>query len=58
MTGPTPLSLAFRISTYSTLMIACLTLGYSEWDLVPESIAFTPVVVLSLIVSFPFEGRI
>ena len=52
------LSLAFRISTYATLMIACFTLGYSEWDLVPESIAFTAIVVLSLIVSFVFEGRI
>ncbi len=58
MTAPTRLSLPFRIGTYSTLMIACLTLGYSEWDLVPESIAFTAVVALSLVVSFAFEGRI
>ncbi len=58
MNAPPRLSLAFRISTYFTLLIACLTLGYSEWDLVPESIAFTAVVVVTLIVSFAFEGRI
>ncbi len=52
-----PLSFQFRISTYFTLLVACLTLGYSEWDLVPESILFTVAVVISLIVSFFLEGR-
>ena len=54
---PPPLSLPFRIATYYTLLMACLALGYSEWDLVPESIAFTAVVVISLIVSFFLEGK-
>ena len=53
-----PPSMPFRISTYLTLLVACLALGYSEWDLVPESIIFTAVVVVSLIVSFFLEGRI
>ena len=37
MIAPPP-SMPFRISTYVTLLVACLALGYSEWDLVPESI--------------------
>ena len=52
-----PPSLPFRISTYFTLLVACLSLGYSEWDLVPESILFTVAVVISLIASFFLEGR-
>ena len=58
MTPPPPLSLPFRIATYSTLLLACVALGYSEYDLVPESIAFMAVVVLSLIASFFLEGRL
>lgn len=57
MTAP-GLGLSFRISTYSTLLIACLALGYSEYDLVPESMAFTAVVVVSLVISFVLEGRV
>lgn len=58
MTPPPPLSLPFRIATYSTLLLACVALGYSEYDLVPESIAFMAVVILSLIASFFLEGRV
>ena len=58
MTAAPPLSLPFRISTYSTLLVACVSLGYSEYDLVPESIVFTAVVVVSLVVSFHLEGRV
>ena len=58
MTPPPQLSLPFRIATYSTLLLASVALGYSEYDLVPESIAFMAVVVLSLIASFLLEGRL
>jgi len=58
VTTPPPLSLPFRIATYSTLLLACVALGYSEYDLVPESIAFMVVVVVSLIASFFLEGRL
>ena len=48
---------AFRLSTYLSLGLACLALGYAEWDLVPEAAAFTVLVVISLVASFYLEGR-
>ena len=58
MTAPPPPTLLFRISTYFTLLAACLALGYSEYDLVPESLAFLALVVVSLAASFFLEGRV
>lgn len=52
---PTPN--AFQLSTYLTLGLACLCLGYAEWDFLPEVTVFTAVVIVLLGVSFWAEGR-
>jgi protein-glutamine gamma-glutamyltransferase len=36
-----PTDFAFRLSTYLSLGLACLRLGYPEWDLLPEVAGFT-----------------
>jgi hypothetical protein len=53
-----PTEFAFRVSTYLTLALACACLGYAEWDLLPEVTGFMGVVLVLLIVSFKYEGRI
>ncbi len=52
-----PSDFAFRLCTYVTLGLSCLTLGYSEWDLLPEVTFFTALVIVLLAVSFLVEGR-
>lgn len=52
-----PTDATFRFSTYLALGLACLCLGYSEWDLLPEVTALTALVVVLLGVSYWMEGR-
>ncbi len=52
-----PTDFSFRFSTYLTLGLACLCLGYGEWDLLPEVSLFAGVVVGTLIVSFRTGSR-
>ena len=47
-----PSDFAFRLSTYLTLALSCVCLGYSEWDLLPESGVLAVVVLVLLAVSF------
>ena len=47
----------FRLSTYAALISACVCLGYSEWDLLPEAAVFAALVVALLIGLFFFESR-
>jgi hypothetical protein len=51
-----PSDFAFRLSTYLTLGLSCLCLGYSEWDLLPEAAVFAALVLVLLGVSF-WAGR-
>lgn len=37
---------------YLTLALACLCVGYSEWDLLPEATVLTGIVIVLLIVSY------
>jgi protein-glutamine gamma-glutamyltransferase len=48
---------SFRLSTYLTLAMACLCLGYSEGDLLPEGPYITAAVILSLGIAYRLEGR-
>lgn len=52
-----PTQSSFQLSTYLTLGLACLCLGYSEWEYLPEVTVFTAVVIVLLGVSFWAEGR-
>jgi transglutaminase-like putative cysteine protease len=52
-----PTDFAFRLSTYLTLALSCVCLGYAEWDLLPEVTVFTVLVVGLLGASFWAEGR-
>jgi transglutaminase-like putative cysteine protease len=47
----------FRLSTYLTLAIACVALGYAEWDYLPEVTAFSAAAVIALVAAFRTEGR-
>lgn len=47
-----PSDFAFRLSTYLTLALSCVCIGYSEWDLLPESGVLAGVVLILLAVSF------
>jgi len=53
-----PTEFAFRVSTYLSLALACACLGYAEWELLPEVTGFMAVVLVLLVVSFRYEGRI
>lgn len=53
-----PTEFAFRVSTYLSLALACVCLGYAEWELLPEVSGFTAAVLVLLGVSFRYEGRI
>lgn len=48
---------AFRISTYSTLALACLCLGYAEGDLLPEMPFITAFVIVMIAFAYRSEGR-
>lgn len=47
-----PTDFAFRLSTYLTLGLACVCLGYAEWELLTEVTVFTGVVCVLLAVAF------
>jgi hypothetical protein len=53
-----PTDFAFRLSTYLTLFLSCLALGYAEWDLLPEASVFTLVVAGLLGLAFRQEGKL
>lgn len=53
-----PTEFAYRVSIYLSLALACVCLGYAEWELLPEVSAFTAAVLALLAVSFRYEGRI
>ncbi|MCE9531222.1 MAG: DUF3488 and transglutaminase-like domain-containing protein [Planctomycetes bacterium] len=48
---------AFRLSTYLTLALACLCLGYAEEGLLPETPYITASVIVLIAVAYQFEGR-
>ncbi|HET6575188.1 MAG TPA: transglutaminaseTgpA domain-containing protein [Fimbriiglobus sp.] len=52
-----PSDFAFRLCTYLTLALSCACIGYSEWDLLPESGVLAGVVLVLLAVSFRSGGR-
>lgn len=52
-----PTDFWFRFSTYLSLVLACLCLGYAEWQLLPEVTAFTAAVILLLVASFLLDRR-
>jgi len=52
-----PTEFAFRLSTYLTLALSCLCLGYSEWELLTESTVIMVAVLVSLGFSFWANGR-
>ena len=53
-----PTDFAFRLSTYLTLFLSCATLGYAEWDLLPEAAVFAFIVAGLLGVAFHQEGKL
>jgi transglutaminase-like putative cysteine protease len=52
-----PLLRSFRLSTYLTLGVACLCLGYAEGSLLPECPFITAAVLVILAVAYRLEGR-
>ena len=50
-----PSDFLFRVSTFAMLTVACLSLGYAEWDLLPE-VTVVGVIVVALLL-FPFWKR-
>lgn len=52
-----PTDIAFRLSTYLTLALACATLGYSESDLLPEASICSFIVGGLMILTFSQEGK-
>ncbi|QJW99333.1 DUF3488 and transglutaminase-like domain-containing protein [Frigoriglobus tundricola] len=53
-----PTDASFRFSTYLTLAMACVILGYAEHELLPEVAAFALLAVGALAVMFFLESRI
>src|SRR5262249_30478744 len=51
------LDLAFRISNYLTLGLACLCLGYAEFAFLPEIAWFGVATAFLLMLAFWAEGR-
>jgi len=52
-----PLLRSFRLSIYLTLALACLSLGYAEEGLLPETPYITVSVIVLIAVAYQFEGR-
>lgn len=52
-----PSDFAFRLCTYLTLALSCVCIGYSEWDLLPESGVLAGVVLVLLAISFRTGAR-
>jgi len=53
-----PPLVAFRLSTYLSLGVACACLGYSEFFLLPEAGLFAALVIVALIVIYRLEDRV
>src|SRR5438067_9870384 len=53
-----PTEASFRFSTYLTLALMCVTLGYAEFELLPETIAFAALAVVALGALFFLESRV
>jgi protein-glutamine gamma-glutamyltransferase len=53
-----PTDFTFRLSTYLTLALSCVCLGYAEHDLLPEVPFIAAAVIVALIVLFRLEGRV
>src|SRR5437667_10229654 len=51
------LDLAFRVSSYLTLALACACLGYAEFTFLPEIVWFGGATAVLLILAFWTEGR-
>ena len=52
-----PTDATFRLTTHVALGLACVCLGYAEWDLLPEVTGFTAAVIVLLVVSYVSGGR-
>ncbi|MFO0852156.1 MAG: transglutaminase domain-containing protein [Gemmataceae bacterium] len=52
-----PSDFAFRLATHLALALACVCLGYAEWDLLKEGSILAGLVVVLLGVSLWAEGR-
>src|SRR5476651_952197 len=53
-----PTDLQFRLATCLNLALACVCLGYSEWDLVAYSALFTGFVISLIFAATFLEGRV
>lgn len=53
-----PTDFWFRFSTYLTLALACASLGYAEWELMPAVSVFAGLVIAFLVVSFLLDRRV
>ncbi|OWK46375.1 transglutaminaseTgpA domain-containing protein [Fimbriiglobus ruber] len=52
-----PTHFTFRLSTYLTLALACLCMGYSEWEFLREGSVCAGIVIVLLAVSFRTGSR-
>src|SRR5687767_14037602 len=53
-----PTDANFRFSTYLTLALACAAIGYAEYPLLPEVVAFAALAVIGLGVLYFLESRV
>jgi transglutaminase-like putative cysteine protease len=53
-----PTDANFRFSTYLTLALCCVALGYAEYAIVPEAAAFAALAVVALGVLYFLESRV
>ncbi len=51
-----PTDFAFRLSTYLTLAMGCVCLGYAEWDYLPEVTFFAGIVAVLMVIAFFADG--
>lgn len=53
-----PTDASFRFSTYLALALACAAIGYAEFPLLPEVVAFAALAVIGLGVLYFLESRV
>jgi protein-glutamine gamma-glutamyltransferase len=53
-----PTDASFRFSTYLALALACVAVGYAEFPLLPEVVAFAALAVIGLGVLYFLESRV
>lgn len=53
-----PTDASFRFSTYLALALACVAVGYAEYPLLPEVVAFAALAVVGLGVLYFLESRV